>query len=160
MNTNKQLIETFYTAFSNQNIETMSRCYHKDIQFQDPAFGILNGKDVTAMWRMLLERSKGGIKIEFYNTTANKNEGATLWIATYIFSKTNRKVVNTIHASFEFKEGLIYKHKDHFNMWNWSRQALGLKGLLLGWTPFFKKKIQEQAKLSLKIYQKKSSNFS
>jgi hypothetical protein len=30
------------------------------------------------------------------------------------------------------KEGLIIEHRDHFELWRWSRQALGLKGLLLG----------------------------
>lgn len=151
MNSNEQLIEEFYAAFANQNAKTMASCYHKDIQFQDPAFGILKGASVSDMWNMLIERSNGSLKIEF----SDINTGSATWIATYTFSKTNRKVINTIHASFQFKEGLIYKHTDHFDIWKWSHQALGFKGLLLGWTGFMQKKIQEHAKASLKIYQEK-----
>lgn len=154
MNTNKELIEGFYTAFANHDGKKMASYYHQDIQFQDPAFGILNGFNATDMWNMLLERSKGNLKIEFYDVKATENKGSATWIATYNFSKTNRKVVNKIQASFEFKDGLIYKHTDSFNLWKWSQQALGLKGLLLGWTRFMQNKIQNQALVSLKNYQK------
>ena len=61
-------------------------------------------------------------------------------------------MVNHISAEFQFKEGLIYKHSDNFNVWKWSQQALGWKGLLLGWTGFFQQKIQEKALYSLKKY--------
>lgn len=154
MNNNKQLIEEFYTAFANQDGVKMANCYHKDIQFQDPAFGILNGFDATDMWNMLLERSKGNLKIEFYDVKAIEKKGSATWIATYNFSKTNRTVVNKIRACFEFKDNLIYKHTDSFDLWKWSRQALGWKGLLLGWTGFMQRKIQNQALVSLKNYQK------
>ena len=154
MNNNEQLIDQFYTAFANQDWQKMANCYHPDIQFQDPAFGILNGQNVSDMWNMLLERSKGNLKIEFYNIKATENKGSATWIATYNFSKTNRKVVNTIQASFEFKDGLIYKHTDTFDLWKWSHQALGWKGLALGWTSFMQRKIREQAIVSLKNYQK------
>ena len=155
MNNNVQLIDQFYTAFANQDGRKMSNCYHPDIQFQDTAFGILNGQNVSDMWNMLLERSKGNLKIEFYNVKIIEDKGSATWIATYNFSKTNRKVVNIIQASFEFKDGLIYKHTDSFNLWEWSQQALGWKGLVLGWTSFMQRKIREQAIISLKNYQNK-----
>ncbi len=71
---------------------------------------------------------------------------------TLHFLQTNQKVVNHIAAEFEFKDGLIYKHTDNFNVWKWSQQAMGWKGYLLGWTGFFQKKIQEKALYSLKKY--------
>ncbi|RTY95002.1 nuclear transport factor 2 family protein [Flavobacterium sp. GT3R68] len=159
MNTNEALITRFYTAFSNFDAETMAKCYHPSMEFQDPAFGNLKGKEVQDMWRMLILRSKGELKIEFFDVTANDKTGSANWIATYNFSKTNRKVVNIIHAEFEFEDGLIRKHKDAFNVWKWTRQALGLPGYLLGWTPFLQKKIQQQSRELLTKYQEKYSNI-
>jgi SnoaL-like domain len=153
MNPNQELIKKFYTAFSNQDFVTMASCYHKNIQFQDPVFGILKETQVSKMWKMLIERSKGNIKIEFSDIIANDTSGFVTWIATYNFSKTNRKVINTINASFEFKDGLIIKHTDQFDLWKWSTQAIGIKGFLLGWTPFMKQKIREQAQLTLEKYE-------
>jgi ketosteroid isomerase-like protein len=157
MNQNEQTIHKFYTAFANADTKTMCECYHPSIVFQDPAFGILKENDVCQMWKMLIEKSKGNIKIEFSDVEANEHVGSAHWTATYNFSKTNRKVVNTIQAQFQFQDGLILKHTDYFDIWKWSKQALGFKGFLLGWAGFMQNKIQEQALLSLKQYQKTAS---
>lgn len=155
MNPNQALIEKFYTAFAHHDDAAMAECYHDEVQFQDPVFRKLKGNEVAKMWKMLLERSKGDLKIEFSNVKADSLSGSAKWIATYHFSKTNRKVVNVIHADFDFRDGLISKHTDTFDLWKWSRQAFGFKGLLLGWTGFMQRKIQEQAQLSLTHYGKK-----
>ena len=54
-------------------------------------------------------------------------------MATYLFSATGRTVENHIEAYFRFADGKIIEHHDHFDLWRWMRQALGAKGLLLGW---------------------------
>ena len=90
---------------------------------------------------MLLEKSKGNIKIEFSEVKADEYVGSAKWKATYNFSKTNRKVVNVIQAQFQFKDGLIIRHTDYFDIWKWSKQAFGMAGYLFGWTGFFQKKI-------------------
>lgn len=153
MNPNEQLIEEFYAAFATGNAKTMASCYHPEIIFEDPVFGVLKGQDVLDMWQMLIERSKGNLKIEFSNVSAHGDFGAANWVATYHFSKTNRPVVNKISAAFEFRDGLIFRHTDHFNLWKWCQQALGLSGWLLGWTGFMQKKIRQQALESLRKYQ-------
>jgi limonene-1,2-epoxide hydrolase len=157
MNQNETTIHKFYSAFANSDAKTMCECYHSNIQFQDPAFGVLKGNDVCTMWEMLIEKSNGSIKIEFSDIKADAFSGSAKWIATYNFSKTNRKVVNVIHAQFKFQDGLIIRHTDNFDIWKWSKQALGFKGLLLGWTGFMQNQIQKQALASLKSYNKRTS---
>jgi hypothetical protein len=152
MNANENLIAKFYTAFANADAKTMSECYHPKVHFIDPAFGLLKENQVSDMWKMLLLKSKGNIKIEFSDVKADENTGAAKWVATYNFSKTNRKVINKISAEFMFQDGLIIKHIDSFDVWKWSKQAFGLTGYLLGWTGFFQNKIKEQALLSLKKF--------
>ena len=153
---NAALLHDFYTAFAKADADGMSNCYHPEVVFSDPAFGVLKGKDVELMWRMLIKRSKGNIKIAFQNVHADDQKGAVDWTAEYVFGGTGRKVFNTIHANFEFKDGKIIRHTDHFDMWTWSRQALGWKGLFLGWTPFLKAKIQKQTKKLLKAFKEKN----
>jgi ketosteroid isomerase-like protein len=138
----KALIEQFYTAFAKADAEGMVACYHKDIEFEDPAFGPLKGNDARNMWRMLVNP---GLKLEFSKVQADEHTGSAHWEAHYIFSKTGNKVLNKIDAAFEFKDGKIIKHKDHFDFWKWSRQALGMPGLLMGWSPFLKNKVRQQA---------------
>mgnify|MGYP003575707890 CR=1 FL=1 len=156
MNSNEQIIEEFYAAFAEGNAETMASCYHPNIVFEDPAFGKLEGKNASDMWHMLIERAKGNLEILFSDIQANDKSGSAKWIAKYHFSKTNRNVVNKIKAYFEFKDGLIIKHTDNFDFYDWSKQALGTTGLLIGWTSFLRKKVQKQALESLRKYQQKN----
>ena len=152
---NAELITTFYQAFVNGDAETMISCYHNDIVFEDPAFGKLKGDRAKEMWRMLLKRAKGTLKVTFSDVKAEKSTGKASWRAEYIFSKTNRNIINDIQASFEFKDGKISKHTDAFSLWKWSQQAFGIKGLLLGWTPFMKHQIQKQTNQLLDEWIKK-----
>lgn len=152
---NTELINKFYTSFVNGNAEEMVNCYHNEIIFQDPAFGILKGEDAKNMWRMLIERSKGDIKITFNNVKANDKTGSAHWEAHYTFTQTGRPVINKISAQFEFKDGKIIKHTDTFDLWTWSKQALGFKGYLLGWSSFMQKQINKQTAALLKAYVKK-----
>jgi hypothetical protein len=94
------------------------------------------------MWRMLVNP---GLSLIFSKVWADDNKGGAHWEATYTFTKTGRKVINKIDAAFEFRDGKISKHTDHFSFWKWSAQALGTPGLLLGWTPFLRSKVRQQA---------------
>jgi hypothetical protein len=71
-----------------------------------------------------------------------------------MFSQTGRTVVNHIEASFVFRDGKIAEHHDRFDLWRWAAQALGLKGVLLGWAPFVQKAIRRQAAKGLAAFQK------
>lgn len=145
----RYLINSFYDAFQNLDGKKMVSFYHKDIIFEDPAFGILEGNRAKAMWQMLCESQKGkNFRVEVSDITENTAH----WEAFYNFSKTGRKVHNKIDAQFEFKDGLIIKHIDTFNLHNWAKQAMGFKGWLLGNTSFFKRKLQSQTNYLLDSY--------
>ena len=147
----KSLITEFYTAFAAHDYKRMLACYHDDVEFNDPAFGTLKGDQAKAMWKMLIERSEGKLKVVSSDVTSSSAH----WEAFYLFSKTGRNVHNKIDARFEFKDGKIIRHHDHFNLWTWSRQALGFSGLLLGYTSFFRNKLQAQTRKLLADYMNK-----
>ncbi|MGB0347184.1 MAG: nuclear transport factor 2 family protein, partial [Balneolaceae bacterium] len=56
-------------------------------------------------------------------------------------------------------DGLIINHQDDFDFWRWSTQALGFPGLILGWSPFLKKKVQKQALDSLNAFISKHPEY-
>lgn len=150
---NKDLINRFYNAFQDKDAITMNSCYSADATFEDPAFGKLNGQQVRDMWSMLIERGGKQLSISHKIKDVSKTEVQVSWEAIYPFSKTLRMVHNQISAEFIIEDGLIKAHKDHFNLWKWSSMALGLPGMLLGWSSFMKGKIRQQALKSLEKYQ-------
>jgi len=139
------LIKQFYTALQNLNAEKMIDCYHTEIEFEDPAFGKLKGDKAKNMWRMLCKNSED-LEINFSNIQTDNNKGKVRWEAHYTFRQTGREVRNIIDAEFEFKDGKIIKHTDYFDLHKWAKQALGIKGCLLGGTSFFKNKLNRQTK--------------
>lgn len=149
---NRELITRFYQAFQRLDAEAMVACYSDDITFSDPVFGTLRGRDVGDMWRMLTTRAKD-FSLTFDNVYANQGGGSAHWVARYLFSQTGRSVVNDIQARFVIRDGLICRHDDSFDLWRWSRQALGLPGLLLGWSPLLQNKVRQQAFKGLRAYQ-------
>ncbi|HEV8159709.1 MAG TPA: nuclear transport factor 2 family protein [Pyrinomonadaceae bacterium] len=145
MNSNEKLIETFYTSFQKLDARAMILCYHPDIRFSDPVFPNLSGAEVGEMWRMLCSQAKN-FELTFADIEADERTGKAHWEARYDFSATGRRVHNKINAEFEFQDGKIIRHKDTFDFWKWSSQALGPVGFILGWTPLLRKKVQKQAR--------------
>ncbi len=134
----------------------MLEYYHDDIIFEDPAFGVLRGEEAKNMWRMLCQTQRGKeFKVLTSSIEYTPEAGKARWEAFYTFRKTGRKVHNVIQATFKFKDGKIINHVDRFNLYKWSKQAMGLKGILLGWTPFFRKKLHNQTRFLLSEFQKK-----
>jgi ketosteroid isomerase-like protein len=156
MHANAALLEKFYSAFQRLDAETMASCYASDIQFSDPVFPNLQGNEAADMWRMLTSKAQD-FSLVFDGISADDKKGQAHWIATYTFSQTGRVVVNDIHASFIFRNGKIIRHHDHFDLWKWSRQALGNKGLLLGWTPMVKNAVKKQAAKGLYLFRLKKA---
>lgn len=154
MSIEKELIQTFYSAFQKRDYKTMASCYHPEASFRDEAFQ-LKGSDIGAMWHMLCER---GVDMEMsFSVTEDAGKVSAHWEPKYTFSQTGRKVHNIIDAEFEFKDGKIIKHVDHFNFWRWSRQALGAPGLVLGWSSMLQNKVGAMANKSLQSFIRKNT---
>lgn len=144
MHPNEALIQRFYSAFQQRDAGAMGACYHPEAQFRDEAFDLPDCAQTRAMWSMLCKNGKD-LELTFGDIRADDQRGTAHWEAFYTFSQTKRRVHNIIDAEFEFRDGLIYRHRDRFNFWRWSRQALGWSGLLLGWSGFLQNKVRERA---------------
>jgi len=144
MHPHESLIREFYAAFANRDAEAMARCYHDDVFFTDPAFPRLRGEEARDMWRMLVARATD-LEIVLDEASADAEGGRAHWTARYTFSKTGRKVVNRIEATFAFRDGRIVRHYDRFSFWRWSSQALGPVGRLFGWFAPLKWLVRKQA---------------
>ena len=137
------LITRFYEAFQRRDAVAMGTCYAPDVRFSDPVFPDLRGDQARGMWAMLCARGKD-LRLEFSSVTAEGDRGSAHLEAWYTFSATGRQVHNVIDASFTFRDGLIATHTDRFDLYRWARQALGVKGTLLGWTPLVQNAIRAQ----------------
>jgi ketosteroid isomerase-like protein len=148
MHPNAELLTRFYAAFARRDAEAMAACYAPDVVFSDPVFPKLEGVQAGNMWRMLCAAGKD-LRVEASGIEADDTTGRAHWDAWYTFSATGRSVHNIIDARFEFANGLIRRHTDTFDLWRWSRLALGPSGLFLGWSPLVQNTIRDRARRGL-----------
>ena len=146
-----QLIHRFYEAFQRKEYRSMAGCYHENLTFGDPVFGVLDYKQTNAMWHMLCERGKD-LQLDYGDVRGDDHSGSCRWEARYTFSSTGKKVHNIITANFRFEDDKIIWHRDQFSFWRWSGQALGLPGAVLGWSSFLRNKVRRQAMKSLEKF--------
>jgi len=147
-------IESFYKAFTDMDVETMVSHYHDNVWFADPAFGALKGEHAKNMWRLLISSQKGKpFIVKAYDIKCTETEGSATWEAEYLFGQSRRKVHNVIHAKFKLHDGKIISHLDEFNLHRWATQAMGFSGWLIGWTAFFRSKLNKQTNALLNKYE-------
>lgn len=139
-----QTIQRLYDGLDRHDGAAMSACYAPDARFSDPVFTDLRGEEVGAMWRMLTARADE-LSVELVDFDVDGDCGTARWIARYPFAATGREVVNDVSSEFRFAGELIAEQCDTFDLWRWSRQALGPMGLLLGWSPIVRSRIRGQA---------------
>src|SRR5688572_2240727 len=133
----------------------MAAAYAPDARFSDPVFTSLAGPRIGAMWRMLCERASD-LRVECGPVTLDGGTARAQWQAWYTYTATGRPVHNRIDASFVIADGLIVRHEDRFGLYRWARQALGAKGVLLGWTPLVQGAIRAQAAKALERFEAKA----
>ncbi len=147
-------VQRLYDGFLAKDGDAMEACYAKDATFRDEVFDLHGAEEIGAMWKMLLARG-ADLTLEVSGIRADATAGAAHWEADYTFSATKRKVHNVIEASFVLRDGLIQQHVDQFDFWSWTRQALGPVGLVAGWTPMVRSKVQNEAARGLETWRKR-----
>lgn len=153
---NTQRLTAFYEGFARRDPAPMRALYAPDAQFGDAAFPDLRGPAIGDMWAMLCETGKD-LRIEFRDVTADAERGSVHWEAWYTFGG-RRPVHNVIEARFRFgPDGLVTEHRDSFDFWRWSKQALGLPGTLLGWSPLLQRAVQGSAGKTLASWRRRQA---
>jgi ketosteroid isomerase-like protein len=149
--TNIETIESFYRSFQQRDYEGMAACFHESIWFSDPVFPDLRGDEVRAMWHMLCEQGTD-LRVTFADVAVEEDGGRANWDAHYTFHPTDRLVHNKVRAHFEFEKGRIIRHIDSFDLWRWTRMALGTTGVVTGWSGFTQAKVRATAAHSLRRF--------
>lgn len=148
----KEIVTSFYDCFAKGEAKGMLNFYAEEVIFCDPAFGKLSGNRPHEMWRMLLGRFDEHTTINFEVVETEANKAQVKWTAKYHFGKKRRPVTNRVTSTLILKNEKIVEYYDNFDIWKWAYQAIGIGGLLLGWSKFFQLKIQQNTNKMLDKY--------
>lgn len=148
MGRNEAAARHFWESLAAADADEMAAHYAHDASFEDEVFR-LSGPEVGMMWRMLFQ---GAADLRVRTHPLKMSDAGLahgVWEAWYTFGATGRRVHNRIHTRLVLRDGKIVDHHDRFPFWRWSRQALGAKGWLLGWTPLVRMAVRRQARKRL-----------
>jgi len=147
--------EDFFAAFKRLDSLEMSNLYSSEASFTDEIFTLQGNEDISRMWRMLVSNIGRSGKASWSLSYRVDSDASASWEAQYLFSATGRLVTNRVRSQFHFdSNGKVCRQIDTFDFWSWSIQALGLAGVLFGWTPFLKRKLRTKALDNLKRFAK------
>ena len=147
----REIVETLYRAFGARDGVRMAEQYAPDARFSDPVFVDLRGPEIGRMWRMLCERAVD-LSVELREVEVAGAEGRARWEARYRYSATRRLVHNVVTARFRFAGDRIVEHEDSFDLWRWTRMALGPVGIVLGWSPFVRSTVRRKGMEGLRRF--------
>lgn len=127
----EHVIQTFYRAMEEKDLDTILSLYHPDATFSDPAFPMISGDQLRGMWKLIT--SNKSLKVQTRDVKMQADGRVTgHWDADYHIIKGN-PILNSIDSSFKFKDGKIIEHKDSFDFSKWAKQAFpGLLGTIAG----------------------------
>ncbi|KAG8751620.1 hypothetical protein FRC14_007723 [Serendipita sp. 396] len=174
----EQLVEKYLAAYKAYDLAAMDACTDPEFTFSDPAFPSLNckyeprsswpighpnfvsvAKQAKGMFSMFVNnREKNKMELEYKDIKKGINDltYTATYTVRYIF--TGRPVTNVIQSTFTISptSNLLLSQVDAFPFYTWAKQALGLPGLLLGWTGYLQSQVQHNAGQSLEKYMKKA----
>lgn len=152
----RQVITAFYDAFQRKQAEEMAALYAEDAVFEDPVFGRLADGRARQMWRMLVKRGGSDLQVGCSDIRQEGDWAFAKWTASYKFGPKKRPVLNIIEAKMRVVDGKIQEHYDHFSFVSWASMALGVPGMLLGWTPFLRKQVRKKSLNALSKFENKN----
>ena len=128
---NALLLRRLFTSLQNRDHEAMADCYAPSATFRDIAFDLEDRPEIHAMWRMICTTT--AVKVTIEGIEANDHAGRARIVDDYVFSETQRRVINPIESRFKFQDGRIVEHRDECDARRWASQAFGgVKGWVAG----------------------------
>lgn len=152
-------LEDFFAAFKRLDSLEMSKLYAANATFSDEVFKLQGRDEISRMWTMLVSNILRKGRETWNLSYVVESDTSVSWEATYLFGATGRVVINRVRSQFVFDaDGNVCQQVDTFNFWRWSRQALGLVGVFLGWSPLLKKSVRSKALENLVHFSKKKDS--
>jgi hypothetical protein len=148
MQENLKIIETFFSAFSKRDFDTMKSLCKSSIIYYDPLYGFLYDGDLFLMWEERYHNNH-------FNFTSNeiKDEGDGYYtIKIQIEYFYEKKLQQHLKAFIRIENGFISEYSHGFSVHELCKQIYGIVGRLLGWNRLFQQRLKNDARRRLLAY--------
>lgn len=136
----------FFESYQKNDWQNMARCYHDKASFSDPIYPDLREESIVYLWFSRLA-ARRVVDLQYRVLFADDRKAQVEWSG---LSPLHGKSVQIKGLStFALWDATIVRQVDEFSFVQWSRQALGWKGWLLGSLRFYQARVQRSARSQL-----------
>lgn len=150
-------VQDFFDALARLDAYALAQCYAPSARFEDAAWSLQGTEAIAAMWEMICDdtRRLGADvwRLECLRIRGTRHRCKVDWRLSHRDPATGRLIHQRMESRFLLtRDGRIDFHENRFSLWRWSRQARGLSGWLLGWTPIMRQRVRHDAAQRLDRY--------
>lgn len=143
------VVDRFFEALRRADDAVINACYHPQISYSDPLFEDLRGARVALRWRLLLREAQS-FSLEHELVFADERKVQVQWTVDYALK--GKKIRLPILSTLAIWDNLIVRQVDEYEFWQYSRQAQGFAGLLLGGIEPFQQLVKRRARSDLERF--------
>ncbi len=123
-NSNEQLLAKYPDAWTKRDVEKVLTYFHEDCVYEDPTLGVIkNGKEGVREFFHEVFSMQPDFHLEYSDYFATDTRGASIWTITNTWNGefhgvdvTGKKVKFIGTTMFEFKDGLILRNTDYWDL--------------------------------------------
>jgi hypothetical protein len=147
---NWTLVEQLFKAFQSKDTDAIFATYAADCQFDHPLIGRLSKNEFSMAIRAFM-RATPDYELAFQINHTDAKRVDVEWTITHIFHLTAKVIKQHGTTTCFLSNNRIVQQIDKFDRRAWSRQAMGMTGLVLSFVPGWRSFIERELRRALGI---------
>jgi ketosteroid isomerase-like protein len=147
---NWTLVEQHYKAIQAKDADAILAVYAADCRIDHPLIGRMS-KDEFSKAVQAFIRQTPDYELEFQISHAGAQRVDAEWALTHVFHLTGRTIRLAGATTYFLSANRITRHIDQFDRRAWSRQAMGMTGLVLSFVPGWRSFVERELRRALGI---------
>lgn len=142
--------DQLFRAIRFRDVTRAVAAYASEAQIMHPIVGKLTKDQLSGALTVFINRTKT-YELHHEIRLAGPASAHVAWSIDHVLFVTGRRVRISGVSELVFEGDRIVLHRDYLSVRDWSRQALGLKGLVLSWIPSWSRFVAREMRCSLGI---------
>jgi len=146
----RHVTNCLFSALHRRNPSAIAACYDSAGVFTTPILGDVPAQHLERFWMRLFSRTRDHV-LKFKIVDAGLVNARVEGRVSYVLLASGRRVSCPFDSMLHVRDRLIRHHVDNFDPWGWAQMAYGTKGLMLGWSNTWQRRLSNNLRSSLSL---------
>ncbi len=146
----RQVTNRLFSAIHRHDSSTIVACYDSTGVFAAPLLGEVPAEHLERFWRRVFSTTRDHV-LTFRIVDVGLVNARVQGRVSYVLLASGRRVTCRFDSMLHVRDRLIRHHVDSFDAWGWAHMAYGTKGLMLGWSNTWQRRLSDDLRTSLSL---------